>query len=155
MFELSLFRPEEIERYGPAAGLFREAVSGTVYQNAVARLVHGPEGLVCELEKPWSALFVWLGGFAAEVVGRRQAHRALWEAFADAEREGSLLVVYDERRSYWRRPGRSPLGEARLAAPYCFVLETPRVRRLLFFTGREFLDFKKRPGFPVLAPLRE
>jgi len=153
--ELLLFEPEEVARFGPAAELLRALVRGQVYENAVARLVHGPEGLVCELKPPRGGLFVWLGPLVAEVGGQKEALRALWEAFSVAETEGSLLVVYDEAREYRRRPGAPARGEARLRAPACLVLEAPSERRLLFFDGREFLDFRAPPGRPVLAPLRE
>jgi len=153
--ELSLFRPEEIQRYGFAAELIRETTRGSVYQNAVARLVHGPEGLVCELEKPWPALFAWLGHFVAEIKEPKAALQALWEAHQAVEEAGTLLVVYDDQNFYWKRSGEPTQGTARLRAPACLVLEAPKVRRLLFFDGREFLDFIAPPGHPVLIPLRE
>ncbi len=155
MVELLLFESEEVARFGPAVELLRATVRGRVYENAVARLEHGPGGLVCELKPPRGGLFLWLGPLVAEVGGRKEALRALWEAFSAAEAGGSLLVVYDETREYRRRPGAPPRGEARLRAPACLVLEAARERRLLFFAGREFLDFRLPPGRPVLAPLRE
>ena len=155
MAELFLFGPKALKRFGPAAELVREQVQGRTFQNSVARFTYGPEGAVCELLAPPNALFVWLGSAAVELVDQRGALRALWEAFALAEEEGSLLVVYDEKKRYLKRPGQAPMGEARLRAPACLAMETGRERRLLFFDGREFWDLRARPGLPILTPVHE
>ncbi len=140
--------PPEGERL--ALEYAREVLRGRVYENPVARLVHAPEGVYCELKRPFSAAYARLAPALAEVLAEREARRVVWEALARRQAgEGALLVVYDER-TYHLAAGRE-VGPARLEAPYLLLLlEARRDRWLLFFQGREFLFFRFAPGLPVL-----
>ena len=153
MFELTLF--EEAAEPGHALWLafFREVLEGRTYENPVARLVHAPAGVLCELKAPLFGVHARMGPAVAEVVGEREARRALWEALALAEEEGEIFVVYDENRIYRTFP--QPAGEPLLRPPYCLGLWARRERRLLFFTGRDFLYFRLGAGLPVLGAVRE
>ena len=153
MLELALLDSPVPPRFELALELVREAIGGHVYENPVARLVHAPAGVFCELKAPLPGVYARLGPAVAEVVGEREARRVLWEALAQAEEGGELLVVYDERRYY--RSGPEPGGEPLLKPPYCLVLRAGRERRWLFFTGQEFLSFFLGAGLPVLGPVRE
>ncbi|HFB39447.1 MAG TPA: hypothetical protein ENJ76_03430 [Oceanithermus sp.] len=153
MLELALFAADTGPRYELMLELLREALGGQVYENPVARLVHAPAGVLCELKAPLFGVHARTGPAVAEVVDERAARRILWEALAQAEEGGELLVVYDERRQYRTVP--EPAGEPLLRPPYCLILRAGRERRWLFFTGREFLYFRLEAGLPVLGPIHE
>ncbi len=153
MLELALFTPEVPPRFALALELVREAVSGRVYENPVARLFHAPAGVLCEFKAPLSGVYARLGPAVAEVVGEREARRVVWEALSRAEEGGEVVIVYDERRYYTNVP--RPEGEPLLRPPYSLLLRAGRERWGLFFTGREFLFFRLGSGLPVLEPVRE
>ncbi len=127
-----------------------EVLQGEVYENPVARLIHAPAGVYCELKHPFVAFYARLAPALAEVLGERDARRVVWEALARRQaREGDLLLVYDER-TYYLAAGEET-GKPRLEAPYLLLFEARRTRWLLFFQGKEFLFFRFSPGLPVLG----
>jgi len=126
-----------------------EVLQGEVYENPVARLIHAPAGVYCELKHPFTAFYARLAPALAEVLGERGARQVVWEALARRQAGGGdLLLVYDEQTYYLATEKET--GQPRLEAPYLLLLEARRTRWLLFFQGKEFLFFRFAPGLPVL-----
>jgi len=140
------------EAEGETALVLGDGERGQVYENPAARLVHTPGGVFCRVERPVEYAFFRSGAALAEAVDRHRARRELWEAMRLVEDGGFLLVVYDERRFFRNRP---QAGSPMIRPPECFVYLGKSERRLLFYTGEEFLFFRFGAGVPVLPPLRE